>query len=166
MISIGIDVGKKGGIAILNKGKIHSLSTMPPTLVELRATLYTASIMPNTHCFIEKVHAMPGQGTVSMFNFGKGYGEIIATVEAMNIEYTLVPPRRWQKPIYKCMAEGHGFGPEFPSLKPKKRALFAAQKLYPKETFLATKRSKKAHDGLVDSLLIAHYGEHYSRDIP
>ena len=40
----------------------------------------------------------------------------------------------------------------------KATSLNAARRIFPGETFLATPRSKKPHDGLVDAALIAYVG--------
>jgi hypothetical protein len=37
-------------------------------------------------------------------------------------------------------------------------ALIAAKRLFPNESFLATEKSKKPHDGMVDSTLICEWG--------
>jgi hypothetical protein len=40
----------------------------------------------------------------------------------------------------------------------KKASAIIAKRLFPGETFLATERCKKVHDGLTDATLLALYG--------
>jgi len=101
------------------------------------------------YIYIEKVHAMPGQGVSSMFKFGKVYGEVLGAIKSENIPHTLITPQKWQKEIFQGIET---------KLKPKEKALIAAKRLFPNESFLATPRSRKPHDGMVDALLLAEYG--------
>jgi len=97
--------------------------------------------------FIERVHAMPGQGVVSMFTFGMGYGMIRASIEASlipEIPVILVSPQRWQRGLL-----GYQWA---------KQEIAFVQKVFPEEDFRATKRCRKPHSGLVDATLIALYG--------
>lgn len=48
---------------------------------------------------IEKVHAMPGQGVTSMFNFGMSYGALRMAVIASGIPFRDVTPQMWQKAL-------------------------------------------------------------------
>jgi len=46
---------------------------------------------------MEKVHAMPGQGVTSMFNFGRGVGIWEGIFAALGWEPELVTPQTWKK---------------------------------------------------------------------
>ena len=153
MMTVGIDPGKKGGIAMVDDNGIYQMVVMPENVTELRKVLRTVPVVCTV--FIEKVHAMPGQGVVSMFNFGKGYGEVLASVELLGFNITLVPPQKWQKAVFTESSKG---------LPPKERALITATKLYPEQDWLATSRSKVPHSGLIDAALIATYGRRRYED--
>ena len=48
---------------------------------------------------IEKVGAMPGQGSSSMFQFGRGVGMMEGIVAALQIPIEYVTPQAWQKAV-------------------------------------------------------------------
>jgi crossover junction endodeoxyribonuclease RuvC len=48
---------------------------------------------------LEHVHAMPKQGVSSTFKFGESFGWWRGWLEAQNLPYILVTPRRWQKAV-------------------------------------------------------------------
>ena len=56
-------------------------------------------------CYVEQVHAMPHQGSVSTFSFGENYGGILWTLVAVNslvpanMEINIVTPQKWKKAI-------------------------------------------------------------------
>ena len=95
MIYIGIDPGKKGGIAVLNgEDTPVAYPYSEEVLIDvLKATLCKTSKITAA---VEKVGAMPGQGVTSMFMFGTGYGFIQGALSALSIPYQLVPPKKWK----------------------------------------------------------------------
>jgi len=92
---------------------------------------------------VEKVGAMPGQGVVSMFNFGKSAGFIEGVLSAYHISYILVPPQRWKK--------------EFDLHSDKQQSIDVCKRLFPDVNLLPTPRCKKPSDGMAEALLIAEY---------
>lgn len=144
--TLGIDPGQKGGLVFLDDtGQILALA--PMQTLENVADLI--ELMQPKRVYIEKSHAMPGQGVVSMFNYGDHFGQLKGVCVGLNIPYVLVPPRTWQKTMF----EGTN-----PTEQPKARALSAARRLFPGHSFIATERSSKPHSGLVDASLIALWG--------
>ena len=100
-------------------------------------------------CVLEKVNAMPGQGVVSMFNFGQNYGFIQGVLKAHEIPYELVTPQKWKK--------------EFSCTSDKNTSIEVCKRLFPNVSLKATDRCKKDHDGIAEALLIAEYGRrHYN----
>lgn len=139
-IYVGIDPGKSGAIALLHPdGKLvtHTFNTL-----NYRATLEQIKD-EDIKCCLEKVGAMPGQGVVSMFNFGHNLGFIEGVLQAYSIPYQLVPPQTWKK--------------EFSLSSDKAKSIEVCQKLFPKVSLLATDRSKKPHDGIAEAILMAEY---------
>lgn len=94
-------------------------------------------------CCVEKVSAMPGQGVVSMFNFGHNLGVIEGLLRGYGIPYQLVPPQTWKK--------------EFSLSSDKAKSIEVCQKLFPNVSLLATERSRKPNDGIAEALLMAEY---------
>jgi crossover junction endodeoxyribonuclease RuvC len=148
------DVGKKGGLTKLNlDGTLHSMHVMPMIgkeydIQEIK-NLLTVEGETIEHIGIENVHAIQGKaGNSSNFSFGLGKGILMGLVAGMNIPYTLVNPKTWQKVAWEGVTK---------QANNKKTSLVAAKRLFPTESFLPTERSRVAHDGLVDSALIAYY---------
>lgn len=162
---LGIDPGLTGGIVLLSTERKIIEKWVTPTMeikkikrgkkavsniVDIEAFhSILNSIKKNVyHCFLEKVGAMPGQGVVSMFNFGRTFGVTESLLVANRIPYTLVHPATWSKEIHGKLAGND----------PKIKSKAIIQDLYPHENLLASPRSKIPHLGLVDALLISEYG--------
>lgn len=152
---IGIDPGATtGGIAImLDHGEVMMLWEMP-SIVELvyEFTALKAGADSSLFAYVEKAQAFPGQGVVSMFNYGLGYGQILGVLGALEIPYELIHPRVWSKE----MLTGTSEPVQSKKLKKdKSRNIEAARRLFPS---LPELRAKKPDSGIVDALLIAEYG--------
>ena len=146
MYIVGIDPGKKGGIAVLKTcGELVDMRPMGEAY-ELAAILRSMQDKV-TRCYVEKSQAMPGQGTKSMFTYGTGFGKILGVLETLQISHDLVPPQKWQKKMIPGAEKGTS----------KKAALMKAKQLWPKESFVL-KGCRTPHDGIVDAVLIAEYG--------
>jgi len=61
------------------------------------ADLIRARMTGADHVFVEKVHALPGQGVCSTFKFGTVYGTIIGILADQKIPTTFVTPQQWKK---------------------------------------------------------------------
>lgn len=153
-IYVGIDVGKKGGIVKLGEdNKLISLHAMPMIgkeydIQELKNILSNPD-EEIVHLAIENVHAIQGRtGNSSNFSFGLGKGILMGLVAGLNIPYTLVNPKTWQKIAWEGVSK---------QSDNKKTSLLAAKRLFPTESFLATERSRVPHDGMVDGALMAYY---------
>ena len=96
------------------------------------------------YAVVEKVGAMPGQGVVSMFNFGKSAGFIEGVLAAFGIEILLVPPQKWKK--------AYDLGSD------KQKSIEKCQEMHPELSLLPTSRCKKPSDGMAEAVLIAEYG--------
>lgn len=97
---IGFDPGKSGGIGVVRDGKGLAYK-MPETERDLWDLVYDLRNINDgdVEACIEKVHAMPGQGVTSMFNFGMGYGALRMAVIAAGIPFRDVTPQAWQKAL-------------------------------------------------------------------
>lgn len=89
----GIDPGKNGGIVSLEGDLVHC-SRLSDPLSDIASEFDAVGVFI---VYLEKVHAMPGQGVTSMFNFGRSYGQIEGILAALNIKHTEIQPQAWQK---------------------------------------------------------------------
>jgi len=152
---IGIDPGINGAIAIFRNGVLMSIVDMPTLEVNSGKTkkrhisavglrdileMYILELYPTTHVVTEKVGAMPGQGVVSMFNFGRSAGIIEGVVAALRMPHTYVTPQTWTKAV------GRAAG--------KDASRIRAMELFPSKADLF-KRAKD--DGRADAALIAYW---------
>jgi len=151
---IGIDPGKSGGIALIDSNNASNVYVTPMIfdgkLIDFRKMArwiktYALYKEYGVLAGIEKVHAMPGQGTASMFSFGTSFGGMLGVLGALEIPTIMVPPQRWKKYV---LADTD---------KSKQAAITFCTMRYPKVNLYATERSKKPHIGICDALCIAHY---------
>lgn len=156
---IGIDPGLNGAIASITWGdglgkRIIGIRDMPTLEVNKegrkknRELNYTALAdiiegmsPPGSIALVELVNAMPGQGTASMFKFGKVYGAILATLATLEIPYMQVTPPKWKKAL--SVPQG------------KDAARVRASELLPAA---AHHWPLVKHDGRAEAALIAYYG--------
>lgn len=144
-IYMGIDPGKKGGIAIIRPD--GSYNTEPLTELNLRQAALIFG--ENTKAVVESVHAMPGQGVTSMFNFGKGFGYILGVLETCGVTYELVPPQKWKK--------------EFSIGQDKSQSITVCKRLFPGVNLKATERCRNEHDGMAEALLLAEFARRHMK---
>ena len=137
---IGIDPGKSGALALLTE---DGQCTVVPFQESAYTAILKAASGPSSVCCLEKVSAMPGQGVVSMFNFGHNLGYIEGLLQAFDIPYQLVPPQTWKK--------------EFCVTSDKNTSIEVCRKLFPHVCLLPTARSRKPSDGMAEAILIAEY---------
>lgn len=151
MIFIGIDPGKKGGLSVINsEGTVLYSEEMllTPGNKELNSKLMhevlssMLQIAKSGFCVIEKSQAMPGQGVTSMFNYGRGYGELIAVLKILKVPYEETHPVKWKKG-FSLMKKDKNF------------SIDKAMQLFPEQSF-ETPRGRKM-DGKAESLLMAEY---------
>ena len=159
---LGIDPGLTGGICAVDRDRrVLILEPMPETAKvvdsqDLARLLRRADELPMQppDVFLEQVSARPGQGSVSTFKFGRVYGAVEGVVGALGFPLHLVRPQAWQK-VSHAGTPGNA--------DPKERSVLAASRLYPsvdlvRGTTTTRERASQPHLGLVDALLIAHFG--------
>ena len=169
---IGIDPGLDGGIAVLEHTTQEGLRaeqslTLHPMpaqgtgakgkreidrqdLLTLLGEIIAPRklTLPKAKAYLEKVHSMPKQGMASTWSFATSTESVRMALVALGIPYEEVLPQAWQRLV--CGGA--------PKDDPKAAALAAAKRLWPGTSWLATPRSKKPHQGLVDAACIARYG--------
>lgn len=149
---IGIDPGKAGAIAIINSsGAVLSFIDMPLTATkEIDGEAIYSFFKKNFDvynkeryfCILELAQAMPQQGVVSVFNYGKGFGKIQSVLEILKISTQEIRPMAWKK--------------EFSLVKTDKvESVAKAVKMFPEVEFF-TKRGRML-DGLAEAFLLAEF---------
>lgn len=156
---IGIDVGLNGAIALMRPDGTLSIVDMPTGEVkvggkvkrriipELLATSIEGMV-GNCHvvAMVEKVSAMPGQGSVSMFQFGTSYGLVLGVLAALQIETHQVSPATWKK--------------HFRLTASKDASRMKACSMFPAQAAALFSRVKD--DGRAEAALLAVYGRDFT----
>ena len=150
-MKIGVDPGLGGAIAFLNDDlspiRVYDMPVMPMGKhqqvngTELAKIIHNVwiTLSESLTVYIEQVAAMPGQGVVSMFNFGMSYGIVIGVCGGLQYPVVFVRPNAWKKKAGLIN-------------KPKEAARTLAQLYYP-----GLDLSLKKHVGRADALLIARF---------
>ncbi len=140
---IGVDPGGSGGIA-WHDGERARVAKMPATLQDLwelvdniRQDSFREGPWAKTTAYLEQVHSMPGQGVVSSFKFGNGFGHLEMALTAAGIPFVRVSPHKWQGAL-GCRTGGD-----------KNVSKARAQELFP---------DLKPTHATADALLIMEYG--------
>lgn len=148
---IGIDPGRKGGIAVLDDAVgVVEVRCMPETPLELLEFLREVSGYGVCICYLEKVGGMPGNGGSAMFSFGRGYGWIEMALLAVGMRTVSVTPQKWQKEfgVGSCSITSSSSDEK---REHKRQLRQVAQGLFP---FMG----RKVTLSTCDALLIAEYG--------
>lgn len=142
MITAGIDIGAHGAIALIDWTTMRVLSN---TFDNDRPHIVVRQIISGIDVsltVIEKVHAFPGQGSCSMFAFGKQAGLIVATLDLHALPYQEVTPQAWKKHVLSGTS------------RDKTDAIKYVQRRFPQVNLVPT-RCRNAHDGLADAICMA-----------
>lgn len=160
-LTIGIDPGISGAIAVLADGEAGVIIDMPVLKVgdnnevDARQVALFIRAARDMHpqatitAVIERVRAMPPKdgerkaGAQSSFNFGDHYGKAKAVLELLGIPYTRAEPASWKRQ----------FGL---TGKTKDASRVLAIQRFPDAAYQLT---RKKDNGRADALLIALYGE-------
>jgi len=146
-VYIGIDPGLNGAVGQLWEG--HTFVYRTPTITVKKRHQCDVQEMTRTlrRCLehssevfavLEAAHARPGQGVVSMFSFGMGYGMWQGILAALGIPYQLVSPQAWKKVLLRDTDKSKG------------AAKLVASRLWP--------TLGKLTDGEAEALLLAEFG--------
>lgn len=141
---IGIDPGAHGGLSFVSldgtKRQVYSFAKL--TYHDIANLMVEYDLTYDIIVFIEEVHAMPKDGKVQAFSFGRNYGILLGLLTALKLSRVDVLPAKWQS-FLKLRVRGLEY-------RDKKRALRDE----------AIKRFPKLNPTLetCDALLIAEYG--------
>jgi hypothetical protein len=159
-LTVGIDPGLSGGIAVLSedittavpmpvmpspkgKGRVLDITSIIKIL-----EAYKAGVV-----FIERQQAMTGQGISSTGTTMQNYGILIGILAGLRVPYEIVGARKWQRELLTVPTKGD----------PKAAARAAAEALFPGVDLRRSTRARKPHEGMVDAILIAEYGRRLNR---
>lgn len=138
---------------MLPSGEVVDLQPMPARSAGNKRELDTSAILDFLKavridfCALERSQSMPGQGVVSVFNYGVGFGLLQGLLSALKIPYELIPPTSWTKDLHAGLPQ---------SAKPKEKSRTAAERLFP-GLDLRAPGGRVPHEGLIDALLIAEW---------
>lgn len=159
MFIIGVDPGRKGALVAIDAANAEIAAKMVmPFDDDGDLDLYKINAFLSAHLplkvFIEKSQAMPGNGATSMYNYGFHNGQLVTLCRLRTSMLFEVRPSTWCKGLgWDKVWDGTR------ELEGKEKSASIAQMLiWPGESFIASPRSKKPHDGMVDAALIAYYG--------
>lgn len=151
MITIGIDPGLSGAVGVLRGGCYVAVLDMPTvakgsgsvkrevdpagliTLLRQHAPAEGAVAVA-----LERVNAMPGQGSSSIFSLGDSFGCARAAVAACRFETVYVTPAQWKK--------------HFGLTSDKELSRAAAVRMFPEAPL-----SLKKHSDRAEALLMARW---------
>lgn len=154
MITIAIDPGLTGALAMIDHNGLQACADMPimakssgtvKNQVNAAALNSLLSEWCNGHdkneimVLMETVRAMPKQGSSSTFSLGHTAGIIEGVVAAKGLPHEMVTPHTWKK----------HFGLD----SDKDKARTTAQRLYPEASLARMKDHNRA-----EAILIARYG--------
>lgn len=117
-LTIAIDPGRSGGIAVRDPGGRIAAHAMPETDADLldllRETIAGArreGWQPSA--LVEKVGGFIGTGQPgsAMFTFGQGYGFVLGVLMALEVPVRLVRPQQWQAALQLGRAGDHDSKP-------------------------------------------------------
>lgn len=156
MITIGVDPGVNGGMAIhWGEGLFHNrpnVGTRNFEELECRITLMEVKDTEDeARVFLEQVGGSPVQSSKTAFTFGENFGWWRGVLEGLGINYTLVRPTVWQKP-YRADLQAILNKGMTPSDSYRARKNFfkdRAQELYP---------NVRVTLAVADAILLMHYG--------
>lgn len=151
MITLGIDPGLDGALAVLENGVFVAVEDMPTRVKgngmikreidSERLIALLRGMVPADEAAavaLERVGAMPGQGSSSTFSLGDSYGSARAAVAACRYALHVVAPGVWKK--------------HFALTRNKAESVALAQRLFP----AAPLRLKK-HADRAEALLMARW---------
>jgi len=150
MCILGIDPGLSGALAYLDDELlIYDIPTLNierngknKRQIDIHSLHAMLGVYNVQHCYLENINAFPGQGVTSMFQMGRGYGQIEMALASHKIPVTYIAPQVWKKALGVP--------------KDKDGARQRASQLMPAESH---QWSLKKHDGRAEAALIALYGK-------
>jgi hypothetical protein len=152
MMTLGIDPGNSGGAALLSGD--HLISCLAEATPEaIWSWLGTHNAVADSKLSAIVIEDAPTHtpSSKALRSLALAVGRLEGYLSAKLSGTPILRPSAqvWQRRILGAVPKGQS----------KAYALAKARQLWPEETWLATARSKVPHDGIVDSALLAKYGQ-------
>ena len=98
MKTMGIDIGKSGGIVVLDEdcNVIAICRFCKSTFSDITTFIKD---WKDAMCVVEHIHSSPQMGVVSAFTFGKQYGIILGILTAYGVYCDLATPQTWKRAL-------------------------------------------------------------------
>lgn len=159
MIWCGVDLGKSGGIVMIDdSGEVLYNTIMPVTKHKNGKNDYDIhrilgvfkTVRPDYVC-IEQPIMHPMSGKISQTSTHMCFGGFRFLLTALNIPYNSVQPYQWQRKILK-LEKG---------ADTKAASIAFVRKAQPAINWKKSDRAEKFHDGMTDAYCIALYGSRH-----
>jgi crossover junction endodeoxyribonuclease RuvC len=166
----GIDPGLTGAFAFVENGEIVDIVDMPTIKVvagkkkrsvvdsEEIVKIFKKYFFTNTIVYLEKAHAMPGQGVVSMFTNGETFGKLTQACFDFGFVPNIIRATDWKKEFNLQS------GKKIEKSEKKIKTFELAVKTFKKEELFCKTHNRKGEvkikilDGRSDAAIIAYYG--------
>ena len=161
-VYIAIDPGSKGCITMLDPdGRMEhhfiAYEDMKDILDSVRR-VKKAYPLCRIVAVMEEVHAVFGSSAKGTFAFGEIFGFLKGMIFACGIPLNLVPPKEWQKEIWRpCDRIYKATDGIRKAIDTKATSITAARRIFPDHDLRRTPSCKNPDDNLCDSMLIAEY---------
>lgn len=161
-VVVGIDNGLDGGLcAVSGHGLVIAYCAMPTYLrkgkreIDVKAAYQWIANLHSPCVLVIEEPLKHARSSQAMRSMAMSFGKLLAMAEMKDLPTDCVDVHEWQKKLLGRVPKG----------KTKKVAFELAHRLHPDEKWLATERSKVAHDGIIDAFLIArHYLNQQNED--
>jgi hypothetical protein len=149
---LAIDPGLKGALCFIGPKEI-SFYEMPLTKnqdVDFDLIDNILCVNAPEHIFLERAVSF-GMGTKGAFNYGRAFAALEIAIMLSETPFTFIEPSKWTKEMHAGIDA---------DLKAKAKSVIAVERLFKKHLHLIPKTKKGLyHDGCVDALLMASYGQ-------
>jgi hypothetical protein len=159
MLYIGIDPGKNGGIATIDKYGMHTHNYSDMQLLYLLDMVEHSVMFPHwrresTKIFLEDIKnsmLVGRRDARTLITQAENFGYIQGALHMAGFDINFVTPKEW-KQEYSLEKKGQNYEER------KKAAIKKASELWPEHDFRKNDRAKVPHDGCCEAALIAEYG--------
>ena len=147
-ITIGIDPGNAGGVAVLGPStEVHNMPETYPDIYNLFKDILGRYPGDEVLAVLEDVgHGLPGQSSKATAVFARHNGHLEMALYALGIRTVKVTPQKWQRSYSNSL----GKSSQYEKREWKNRLKGLAQQMFP---------SEKVTLKNADALLIANYGK-------
>lgn len=165
MIYIGIDPGVKGSITFLEDADLLATFRFEKELdlaIEMLRTLPVRA--SQNRILLEDIHAVYGSRASATFSFGREVGRIIGILQALGLEFRMIPVKEWQSAMCKmplppkkgdATVKEHARVKRLHKIALKRESCRAAHNVFPE--------LNAVHEEVCDSVNIARYCRDYYR---